>query len=501
MIGCTEGVVVEMEGLAGTYGHEDRGLVGRMLRKLRHRGPDRMKIHVDDGLVIGARTAVTNSVVRSKPMAGRDGVAVASDSYIFNRQALREAFAPDLPDDASEADLLLRMYDSLGTQMFGYIDGAYAVAIADGKKTILARDRYGLKPLYLSGSLRKGTYSSEMKSQMLTGEEFAPFPLGKVMVRGKGVSAIRPRNVHVKSSRAHRGVRTLRKALTDATEAALERGDGVNILLSGGVDSSAIAAAASCVAEDIDTVCVAYEGGTDADMAMKVSEALGTNHMEREYGDDEMLDILDEVVYAAETFDFPLVRSCIPNYMATHSFADRNRITLCGEGGDEVFAGYDYMRDIGDDERLRRERRHLLRTGHLTGFQRVDRMTASASLDGRMPIMSRAVVDLGLRMKREAILGESITESKLALRNAFADMLPDEVVTRKKKRFSDGAGSITALVKRAESMISDREFERERRALPRNRIRTKEELLYYRAFTKHFDNPSAVKAVGFTPRP
>jgi asparagine synthase (glutamine-hydrolysing) len=490
-----------MEGIAGTYGHEDRALVGRMLRKLRHRGPDRKNVFVDDALVLGARAAMTSSHVKNTPIAERDGVAVASDSYIFNREALREAFVPDAPVGVSDAELVLGMYDSLGAGMFGYIDGAYAIAIADDGKTILARDRYGLKPLYLSGGIRNGSFSSEIKSQMLTEQEFIPFPPGKMMVRGKGTMPIRPKNTYVGREGGRVNIAALRTALTRATEQALENGDGANILLSGGVDSSAIAAAASCVTDDIDTVCVAYEGGTDADMARKVSEELGTNHQEREYEEDEMLDLLDDVVYSAETFDYPLVRSCIPNYLATHSFADRDRITLCGEGGDEVFAGYDYMREIDGDDRLRRERRHLLRTGHMTGFQRVDRMTSSASLDGRMPIMSRSVVDLGLGMRRDAVLGRHINESKLALRKAFADMLPEEVVTRKKKRFSDGAGSITALVKRAESMISDKEFERERKALPRKRIRTKEELLYYRAFIKHFDSPSAAKAVGFTPRP
>ena len=472
-----------------------------MLRKIRHRGPDKMMVYADDNAVLGARAAATGTAVRNTPLAERDGVAVASDSYIFNREALREAFAPDIPQEASEPELLLEMYDNLGKDMFGYIDGAYAVAIVDGRKTILARDRYGLKPLYLSGGIRKGSFSSEIKSQMLADEEFVPFPPGKTMVSGKGMMPIRPRNTYVRHGNLGGDVKTLRTALVEATEQAIVSGDGANILLSGGVDSSAIAAAASCVTEDIDTVCVTYDGGTDADMARKVSEELGTNHKEREYEEDEMLDLLDEVVYSAETFDYPLVRSCIPNYMATHSFAEKDRITLCGEGGDEVFAGYDYMQGIADDDRLRRERRHLLRTGHLTGFQRVDRMTSSASLDGRMPIMSRPVVDLGLRMRREAIIGPRANQSKLALRMAFADMLPQEVVKRKKKRFSDGAGSITALVKRAESLISDEEFERERKALPRNRIRTKEELLYFRSFVKHFDSPSAVKAVGFTPRP
>jgi asparagine synthase (glutamine-hydrolysing) len=237
-------------------------------------------------------------------------------------------------------------------------------------------------------------------------------------------------------------------------------------------------------------------------MARAVADELETDHVEFTYDVDQMLEILDNVTYAAETFDYPLIRSCIPNYMATHMFEDRSRITLCGEGGDEIFAGYDYMRDIKGEEKLRQERMKLLRTGYNTGFQRVDRMTASASLDGRMPLMTRAVIEYGLSANRRALIGPKLEQSKLLLRRSFEDLLPNKVMKRKKQRFSDGAGSIHALVEISESIITDREFEREQKKLPRNRIRTKEELLYYRSFREHFgDSESVLNAVGFTPRP
>ena len=471
------------------------------MMRIKHRGPDDRRIREDHMSVLGAR-ATRLGEEKVKAIAEADGVALASDSYIFNKDILRKAFVPDWEGDLSDAELLLRMYRDQGTDAFGYIDGAFSVAVVDGRKTVLARDRYGLKPLYLSGGSRKGVYSSEMKSQMLAGQEFAPFPPGKCMVRGDGFSTIHPKkSLDGRSARGRSGVQALRKSLTDSTEQAAEGTEGFNILLSGGIDSSAIAAAASLVTDELDTVCVGFEGGTDAGMARKVSDRLGTNHREVRYEVDEMLDVLDDVVYAAESFDYPLIRSCIPNYMATHSFDDRKKVLLCGEGGDEVFAGYDYMREIRTDQKLRMERRHLLKNGHLTGFQRVDRMTSSASLDGRMPIMSRKVVDLGLSMSKRSIMGPRVNQTKLALRRAFADLLPREVMNRRKQRFSDGAGSIEALVDVTDKLVSDEEFERERKALPRNRIRTKEELLYFRAFRKRFDSESAFRAVGFTPRP
>jgi asparagine synthase (glutamine-hydrolysing) len=491
-----------MEGIAGTYGSPDRRLARRMMERISHRGPDRKDVLEDDGLALAARRPRPSPGDSSRAVVEDDGVAVASDCYLFNSELLKELFLEDSYEDASEADLLIGMYKAIGTKMFGYLDGAFAIAISDSGRLVLARDRYGLKPMYISGGVREGTFSSEIKSQMVAGDEFVPFPPAKVLVAGKGFSPIWPQRLPAsKRASGAEKPRKLHGLVVDSVRSCCAEGQGLNVLLSGGIDSSVVAAAASEVADEVHTVCVGTDRSVDLGMARKVAARIGSEHKERVYCTDEMLDLLGDVVYAAESFDFPLVRSCIPNFMATHMFDDRHLVTLCGEGGDEVFAGYDYMRDIRGDEALTRERRKLLRTGWMTGFQRVDRMTASASLDGRMPLMSRGVVDFGLSLGRRELVGPGIEQSKLMLRKAFEGSLPKEVVWRRKQRFSDGAGSIQALVSIADDMVSDAEFEKERKALPRGRIRTKEELLYYRMFIEQFPCKSAVAAVGFTSRP
>jgi len=490
-----------MHGIAGTYGYESKALVRRMLGRIRHRGPDVSRTHVGDRITLGACALASRRGGKTQALAEEGGVTVSCDSYMFNKALLRDRFAPDLGEDFTEAQLLLSMYQSMGTKAFNYIDGAFAAAVVDGDRIVLARDRYGMKPLYLSGGVRTGSFSSEMKSQMLTEEEFVPFPPGKVMRQGKGLYPIKP----VRLRAAHRGGsksphRNLRGLLVDSVGTCSEGLSQLNVLLSGGIDSSAVAAAAAQVAPKIESVCVGFNGGTDLDMARKVSESIGSRHREKIFNVEEMLASLDDVVYAAETFDFPLVRSCIPNLMATRMIRGATRVGLCGEGGDEIFAGYDYMRDIRDEAKLSAERRMLLKTGWKTGFQRVDRMNASASIDGRMPLMDGRVIALGMQLGWRH-LGRSPNTCKLALRRAFEDVLPDEVLGRRKQRFSDGAGSMHVLEKVADKMISDKEFKKERGVLPKGRIRTKEELLYYRIFEKHFPSPSAAAAVGLTPRP
>ena len=491
-----------MQGLAGTYGASDTPLVMRMLAKLQHRGPDLQDIFSADSCTLGARMPARRPSERASAIAEEGSIAVASDSYIFNKEFLRNTIVPTMDRSVADAQLMLKMYKSIGTGFFPYLDGAYAVVIVDNGKTIIARDSYGLKPLYLSGDLKEGAYSSEIKSQQETGMEFVLFPPGRIMSSGEGFRRITPVNLPwasrpgLKNPPEH-----VRELLIQSVMDCSDDSGNLNVLLSGGIDSSVVAAAAAQVSSHIQSVCVGTEDSEDIRMARLVADHLGTSHKERIYDLEDMLEVLDDAIYYGETFDYPLVRSCIPNYMATHMFSNRHNVTLCGEGGDEIFAGYDFLLDVKKDKRLREERIALLKDGHKTGFQRVDRMTASASLDGRMPIMSRPIVDYGLELDRKSLVGSNIEKSKLVLRKAFSDSLPRQVVWRRKQRFSDGAGSINMLIEHAERSISDKEFEKERKSLPGGRIRTKEELTYYRIFRRHFRSRSALAAVGFTPRP
>jgi asparagine synthase (glutamine-hydrolysing) len=493
---------LRLEGISGMFGAVDEPLVKRMVARLSHRGSGRSDILSDGKAILAARSNPRESGVR-RPGLARDGdLFAASDSYIFNRDFLRRTIAPKVDPGASDQELMLAMYSAIGTRMFGYIDGAFVVAIVDRGKTILARDEYGMKPLYISVSKRSGSYSSEMKSQILAGGEFVPFPPGNMFIFGEGFKKIEHREVEWSHGNLpKKAPDKFRELLVRSVDACAGERNRFNVLLSGGIDSSVVAGAAAALSSDIRTACVGTANSEDLKMARLVSDHLGTTHKEKVYDEVDMLKTLRKAIYYAESFDFPLIRSCIPNYMAVHLLDDTSRVTLCGEGGDEVFAGYDFLRDIKGNAALRKARADLLTSGHLTGFQRVDRMTSSASLDGRMPMMSAEIIDFGLGLPRKELIGGTISESKLVMRRAFESLLPEKVVWRRKMRFSEGAGSITSLVGFAEKQISDQEFEKERKKLPKGRIRTKEELLYFRTFQDLFPSPSAISAVGFTPRP
>ena len=172
-----------MEGIAGTYGHSDRALARKMLDVIWHRGPDTFRIAADDRAVLGARELATTEGSRPVGVYEDRGLAVASDSCIFNKAVLLSEYIGDSGQvDVPDALLVMEMYRREGRNAFARIDGGFAIAVIDDGELVLARDKYGLKPLYISRNIRKGCFSSEMKSQVLAGEPFVQFPPGKSFV-------------------------------------------------------------------------------------------------------------------------------------------------------------------------------------------------------------------------------------------------------------------------------------------------------------------------------
>jgi len=183
-----------------------------------------------------------------------------------------------------------------------------------------------------------------------------------------------------------------------------------------------------------------------------------------------------------ESFDFALVRSAIPNFFVSRLARGIAKVILTGEGADEVFSGYDYLKQI-PPEQLHQELWRITSGLHNLNLQRTDRMTMAHSIEGRVPFLDTGFLNLASGVPLELKLGPERTE-KWILRAGFKDTLPPAVVWRKKEKFSQGAGSMLYLKSYAEKQITDRELEKEREGKPW--VRSKEELLYFRIFSEFY---------------
>ena len=170
------------------------------------------------------------------------------------------------------------------------------------------------------------------------------------------------------------------------------------------------------------------------------------------------------------------------------------KVVLTGEGADELFAGYDYLREFTEADDLHAELERTVRSLHNLNLQRCDRVTMAHGLEARVPFLDREVIAWALRAAGLAKLPARASPEKQLLREAFEGWLPDDLLWREKAEFGDGSGARDVLSRAIEAEISDEEFEAERGAVEPP-LRTKEELAYYRVWREHLQGISAERTL------
>lgn len=361
--------------------------------------------------------------------------------------------------------------------------GRLALVAADSTGIRLARDLVGVAPLYFAKSTTGTLYfASEVKALLPFAREVRILPPGHAydgkQVRRYLSAAPGPLLAGSPGPIA----RELKIRLSAAVRHCL-LGDEMASWLSGGLDSSIIAALARSGVRHLHTFATGLPGAPDLEFARVVARFIQSDHHEIVVGLDEMLAVLPDVIYHLESFDALLVRSSIVNYLTAREAADYASSTLSGEGADELFAGYAYLKDL-DPDLLTDELRDITARLHNTALQRVDRCSAAHGIIAHVPFLAPDVVDYAFRIPVEYKLRDGV--EKWILRQAAKDLLPPAVLNRTKAKFWEGAGVGDLLAAHAEEQVSDPDFA-SGRVLPNGwQLRTKEELMYYRIFRQHF---------------
>ncbi|MFZ2096966.1 MAG: asparagine synthase-related protein [Anaerolineales bacterium] len=210
---------------------------------------------------------------------------------------------------------------------------------------------------------------------------------------------------------------------------------------------------------------------------------------------NDLLKILPEVIYHLESFDAWLVRSSIMNYLVARLAAEYVSSVFSGEGGDELFAGYDYLKSI-DPSRLSDELIDITSRLHNTALQRVDRCASAHGTEAHVGFLDPGVVDFAMRIPAKYKLHSGV--EKWILRQSMAEYLSEVVLNRPKPKFWQEAGVQEVLAQYAEQQISDADFLRERKLPNGWLLNTKEELLYYRIFCQYYGKVNDLSWMGRT---
>jgi len=477
-----------MCGIAALWGADDRATVARMLRTLSHRGPDGRGMHSHAGptpATLGhARLAIIDPQGGRQPLLADDGSALVANGMIYNDREVRAALNPAAFRTDSDSESILHLWRERREAAVGALDGMFAFVATDGETMLAARDPIGIKPLYMgrwpgSGSARDRTlvFASEIKAILDVAEDVVAFPPGHFYTPERGLQRYyqvpEPQDGF---ERPEDAVATLRATLERAVEKRLRSDVPLGCFLSGGLDSSIVAALAVRLRPGLETFAVGTAGSPDLLAARRVAAHLGTEHHELVIGPGDVAEALPAILHHLESYDRDLVRSAVPCWFVAQAAARRVKVVLTGEGADELFAGYAYHHDYDDMALLQRELRRSIEAMGGINLQRVDRMTMAHGLEARVPFLDRAMVDLAMRIPaawKQRQNGAAKRVEKWILRKAVEDLLPADIVWRVKAQFDEGSGLAELMQTQTDALIA-----RWGPVLPRPGERGTEEALY-----------------------
>jgi len=284
------------------------------------------------------------------------------------------------------------------------------------------------------------------------------------------------------------------------------------VLLSGGLDSSIVAAVAKQFVEkrieddersdawwpSLHTFAVGLEGSPDLLAAQKVADHIGSIHHNLTYTIQDGLDALHDVIYHLETYDVTTIRASTPMYlMARKIRAMGIKMVLSGEGADELFGGYLYFHKAPNAKEFHEETVRKLDKLHWYDCLRANKSMSAWGVEARVPFLDREFIDTAMSINPEAKMITPERMEKHILREAFSDLLPKEIAWRQKEQFSDGVGYgwIDSLKDLAEEHVSDEQMKNAAYRFPVNTPMTKEAYYYRDIFVQHYPQQSAADTV------
>ena len=504
---------------------ELRSQVLKMSDKLRHRGPDWSGIYTGKKAILAhERLSIVDPQSGGQPLKSKDGkVILTVNGEIYNHLAIREQLKGEYEfQTGSDCEVILALYRKKGIHFLEDLNGIFAFVLYDEEKDeyLVARDPIGVIPLYI-GTDNAGhiMVASELKALEGYAAHYEPFLPGHYYYSKEKKQVcwyVRDWMEYDAVKNNPADISDLKTALEAAVQRQLMSDVPYGVLLSGGLDSSIISAiarkyAAKRIENDSKTdawwpqlhsFAVGLKGAPDLKAAKKVADYIGTVHHEINYTVQEGLDAIRNVIYYIETYDVTTVRASTPMYLLARVIKSMGiKMVLSGEGADEVFGGYLYFHKAPDAKAFHEETVRKIGKLYLYDCLRANKSLSAWGVEGRVPFLDKEFLDVAMRLNPEAKMSPGKVIEKKILREAFSDMLPDEVVWRQKEQFSDGVGYswIDSLKQLTSDLVSDEEMARAAERFPEQTPMNKEEYYYRSVFEELFPSRSAALTVPSVP--
>jgi asparagine synthase (glutamine-hydrolysing) len=447
----------------------DPSMIKKSLEKLVARGPEGTQItQVDKDVVFGfTRLAINGLTNAGMQPYSKGNVHWICNGEIYNSKALEKSLG--LENTGSDChcigDLYLRHRDDPAA-FIRALDGVFALVLYDGdlQKLIVARDPYGIRPLYMASAIAEFVFASELKALLPEYENISAFLPGHLQVYETVTNTliqdieyhsvpwiINPEFRSSVTASLDQAANSLRFALEEAVTKRMLTDRPVAALLSGGLDSSLIAALVQQNLNQLGqpplkTYSIGFEGSSDVAHARLVADWIGSDHTEIIMTPDEFFNAIPEVIKAIESFDTTTVRASTGNYLIAKKIRELSecKVVFNGDGSDELFGGYLYFNRAPNNEAFHAETARLLKDLHYFDVLRSDRSISANGLEARTPFLDKQFVAVVRSIDPDLlrpIPGKRM--EKYILRYAFDDgvTLPEEVLWRRKEAFSDGVST------------------------------------------------------------
>ncbi len=502
-----------------------RNQILEMSKRVRHRGPDWSGIYSDsDAILAHERLAIVDPISGKQPLINKEGNLILSvNGEIYNHRELKADHCKDYDfKTESDCEIILALYEKYGIDFIDMLNGIFAFALFDKEKNhfLIARDHIGIIPLY-KGYNENGTFfiASELKALESYCNEISIFPPGHYMTN-KSIEPVKwyKRNWISLSGTNKEKIKTneLKESLENAVHRQLMSDVPYGVLLSGGLDSSIIAAIAAKYSkkrvESKDTspawwprlhsFSVGLEGAPDLKAARKVANHIGSVHHEIIYTIQEGLDAINDVIFSLETYDITTIRASTPMYLMARAIKSMGvKMVLSGEGADEIFGGYLYFHMAPNEKEFHDETVRKLNRLHQYDCLRANKALAAWGVEARVPFLDKKFIDVAMTINPKDKMIKDNKIEKQILRDAFCNYLPNDILNRQKEQFSDGVGYdwIDTLKDITNREVSNDLLENAKHKFPIQTPKTKEEYYYRSIFSKHFPSHSAALTVPSVP--
>lgn len=454
-----------------------------------------------DTCVLGMnRLAIVDRERAKQPMKSSDGrFYIVFNGEIYNYKDLQKEliekgykFATD-----SDTEVLVNGFAEWGEKLLEKISGMFAFFIYDKKENdfFVARDPIGVKPLYWAKDEKANYYfASEIKSLSILEQvkTINLFPPAHFMIGGK------LKNYFVLPTKINRdmteseAIEKIRELFDNSIKIRVQTDLPVAVYLSGGIDSTAVLATAIKYHSDTTAIIVGSENSTDRITAVKYCEENKIKYfVKTPPSEEELAESIKEIVRITESFEPNMIRQSAVSYHIAKTAAENGfKIILCGEGADEIFAGYPEFTKLNSPEEIEKKIIEFLSDLHRTQLQRVDRTSMTFTTEVREPFLDKDLLKFVLQLPAELKIkrNEEKIITKYIFRQAMSDRLPEYIFNRDKVVLSEGAGykgnqKVGGLFYDIVSQkISDKELSDFKQKYSDWNLETKEEIFYFKFY-------------------